>query len=166
MAQQMSRLKKTVIILSVAALSEIGAGIAFAYWTSTGTGVGEATTGEAALFLIAVDASEDPPLAPGGPGQTIAFTVTNSGSGTQLLSQVTVRAGLENGDPWVPEGDCLAMDYQVSISSLDAVGQVGPAGIVDGEVTVLMLNTDQNQDDCRGQVVPLYFTASSEMPAG
>lgn len=159
MAKPVSRSKRLLVVASATALGLGGAGVAFAYWTSTGEGVGVAQTGESVAFTIT---SETPAgeLAPGSAGQTIDFTVTNPGSGSQFLSAVTVSLADADGNPWVPTGDCLIADYTATISTAPAYGQIAAGGSLDGVATVVLANTAVNQNDCQGQAVPLYFEAA------
>ncbi|MDR7385594.1 hypothetical protein [Promicromonospora iranensis] len=150
--------KRTAIILAVA-LTLTGAGIAFAYWTATGTGSGTATTGESVAFTITSDPAVGT-LAPGSAGQTVDFTVANTGEGTQYLTAVTVALATADGTAWVPTGSCLAADYTAEVTTAPTAGEIAPGGSVSGTVTVTLANTTENQDDCQGQDVPLYFTAS------
>jgi hypothetical protein len=150
--------KRTAVILALA-LTLTGAGIAFAYWTSSGTGSGTATTGESVAFTITSDPAEGT-LAPGSAGQTVDFTVTNAGEGSQNLTGVTVALATANGTPWVPTDDCLAADYTAVVTTAPPAGQIAPGVSVGGTVTVTLANTAVNQDDCQGQDVPLYLTAS------
>lgn len=150
--------KRTSIILAVA-LALTGAGIAFAYWTATGTGTGTSTTGESVAFTITSDTPVGT-LAPGGPGQTVDFTVTNPGEGTQNLTGVTVAMATADGTPWAPTGSCLAADYTAVITTAPPTGVIAPGGSVGGTVTVTLESTIVNQDDCQGQDVPLLLTAS------
>lgn len=149
--------KRTAVILAVA-LTLTGAGIAFAYWTSSGTGSGTGETGESVAFTFTSDPAEGI-LAPGGAGQTVDFTVTNAGEGTQILTGVTVALATAGGTPWVPTGNCLAADYTAVVTT-EPTGQIAPGGSLDGTVTVTLANTAVDQDDCQGQDVPLYLTAS------
>ncbi len=163
MAQRMSRLKKIIVIAAVGALSLGGAGVAFAYWTSTGTGTGGASTAQAVQFTIL---AEDPvgTLAPGSAGQTVAFTVTNPGPGTLYFSFATVTIADADGVPWVPPTGCLLADYTATITTQPTTGQLAAAATASGGVvTVTLANTSVNQDACKGQDVPLYFTASSDL---
>ena len=98
-------------------------------------------------------------LAPGSDGQTVGFTVTNPGAGTQRLTGVTVEIADAEGEAWVPAGDCLAADYTATVTDSPA-GEIAPDGSLDGTVTVTLANTSVNQDDCRGRDVPLFVTAS------
>ena len=87
MAPRILRFKKTIIVASIAALSLVGAGAAFAYWTSTGTGDGEAQTGTQAGNLHGqCRRCGRRSTGTGRPaGQTVSFTVTNSGPEPLLL---------------------------------------------------------------------------------
>jgi hypothetical protein len=150
--------KRTAIILA-AVLTLTGTGIAFAYWTSTGTGTGTATTGESVAFEITSEPGEGE-LAPGSAGQTIDFTVTNPGEGSQNLTAVTVEIATEDGEAWVPPDGCLAADYSAEVTTAPPAGVIAPGGSVEGTVTVTLANTTENQDACQGAEVPLLLTAS------
>ena len=154
-----SRGKKRTAIILAAALTLTGAGISFAYWTSTGTGTGTATTGESVAFEITSEPGEGE-LAPGSAGQTVDFTVTNPGEGTQNLTEVTVEIADETGAPWVPPEGCEAADYTATVTSAPTAGEIAPGGSVDGTATVMLDNTAENQDACQGAEVPLLLTAS------
>lgn len=90
MARTISRRKKRFTIALTTVLVLGGAGTAFAYWTSTGTGEGSAETGTSAEFDI-TSADPDGTIAPDSAGQTVEFTVTMAGP---------------TGVAWVPTGDC------------------------------------------------------------
>jgi hypothetical protein len=151
-------LKRTAIVLA-AVLTFSGAATAFAYWTAIGSGTGEATTGESVSFVVTTESASGE-IAPGSDGEAIDFTVTNPGTGTLHLSEVTVTLADATGEPWVPVGACLAADYSVSITTAPVSGAIAGGGSVDGTVTVVLDNTAANQDACQGQVIPLYFVAS------
>ncbi len=159
MARTTFRGKKRAIIAIAAILTVSGAGAAFAYWTSTGNGVGAATTGESVAFTVTSEPAVGT-IAPGGAGQTVAFTVTNPGATAQQLTTVTVTLATEYGAPWVPIDGCLAADYTATVTTAPAAGDIPAAGSVEGIATVTLANTAANQDACQGQDVPLYFLAS------
>jgi hypothetical protein len=153
-----NRGKKRIAIILAAVLTITGAGVAFAYWTSTGTGTGAATSGASVAFTIASEPAVGT-LAPGSAGQTVDFTVTNAGEGTQNLTGVTVEMATADGTPGVPTGDCLAADYTATVTT-NPSGEMPAGGTLDGTVTVTLTSTAVNQDDCQGQDVPLLLTAS------
>ena len=151
---------RRIAVFAVAAgLILAGGGVAFAYWTSSGTGEGSATTGESTDFVLT---SEDPTgdaLTPGGPSQSVAFTVANPSTGTLNLSSVTVTVANADGSPWTAVAGCSADDYTVGTPSI-VYGPIAGGADVDGTVTVSMINSAGNQDGCQNAVVPLYFAAS------
>jgi hypothetical protein len=159
MASTIRRGKKRITIGVIALLTVAGAGAAFAYWTATGSGTGEATTGESVAFEITSETAVGT-IAPGNAGQTVDFTVTNPGEGSQYLTAVTVALETAAGVAWVPTGDCSIADYVATISTAPAAGQIAAGAAVTGTATVTLTNTAENQDDCQGQTVPLYFEAS------
>lgn len=159
MAKVFSRGKKKIAVGVAVVLMIGGAGIAFAYWTASGSGTGTAMTGESVAFTITSEEAVGT-IAPGSAGQTVDFTVTNPGEGTQYLTTVTVTMATADGTPWVPEGECLIADYTAEITTAPPVGDIVSGGFVEGTATVTLANTAVNQDDCQGQAVPLYFVAS------
>lgn len=149
------RRKSTAIALT-AVLVAVGGGVAYAYWTASGTGTGTATTGTSTAFTIASDPGTGD-LSPGGPGQTVNFTVTNPGTGSQYLDTVTVTIAGPGGETWVPTGGCVAADYSATISTAPTQGEIAGGGSEPGVATVTLRNTNVNQDACQGQTVPLFF---------
>lgn len=160
MAKIKSR-KKLVAIVTAALLVAGGSTAAFAYWSSTGTGSDTATTGTSVVFEVTKTTTTGAALTPGGAAQTHNFSVKNPGTGAQNLSSVVVTvdptwsvAPAVVGDP-----SCAADDYTVSASTI-TLGQIAAGATVTGSVTVSMNNLSENQDACKGAVVPLIITAS------
>jgi hypothetical protein len=159
MAKTMSRGRKRIIIAFVAMFTLAGAGVAFAYWTSTGSGTGAATTGVSTAFTITSQAPVGT-ITPGGAGQTVAFTVTNPSGTAQYLTSVAVTLATTGGTPWVPPAGCLIADYTATVTTAVPVGDIAAGASVNGVATVTLANTGVNQNACQGQAVPLYFVAS------
>jgi hypothetical protein len=159
MARTMSRRRKGVIVGFAAAFTLAGAGIAFAYWTSTGTGDGTADTGATVAFTITAEAPVGT-ITPGGAGQTVDFTVTNPGPGIQYLSTVTATLADAAGVAWVPPAGCLIADYAVTMTTPVTAGNIAPVGTEGGTVTVTLTNTGVDQNACQGVDVPLHFAAA------
>lgn len=154
-----ARKKRATIVAMTAILVLIG-GVAFAYWTSSGAGTGHGTTGDGTEFTVSDDGVTGPDLTPGGPNQTIAFTVHNNGTGTQDLTSLTVIVADENGDPWIsnPVG-CTAADYTLGTPTI-TYDQIPGGGSISGTVTLTMNDLPSNQDACKTLDVPLYYSAS------
>lgn len=158
MSKLNARNRKIAIIAVSAALVLGGGGAAFAFWTSTGTGTGTATTGESADWVVTSTLSTDDPMTPGGPGQSVPFNVANPSTGSQDLSSVVVTVANADGSAWT-DGDCSADDYVVDAPVI-AYGTVAGLSDVDGTVTISMIDTGVNQDDCQTAEVQLLFVAS------
>jgi hypothetical protein len=150
--------KKRIAITSVA-LVAVGGGAAFAYWTSTGSGVGSAQAGDAVPFTVTSSAAIGGPLTPGGPSQSVAFDVTNPGTGAQRLNNVIVTVAEADGTVWNDAPGCTAADYTVSAATFTA-GDLAAKGTTTGSVTITMNNTNASQDACKNATVPLYFAAN------
>lgn len=149
--------KATIVIGSTVGALAIG-GVAFAYWTSSGSGAGSATAGTSSDFVVTTDTATGDPLTPGGPTDTVAFHVNNPSSGAQYLTSVAVTVANSDGTTWT-SGSCSAADFTVGTPSFTA-GQIAAGGTKDGTVTITMKNLPANQDDCKGVTVPLYVAAS------
>lgn len=151
--------RKKRVAITTAALVAIGGGAAFAYWTSQGTGTGSATTGTTVPFTVTSTTATGGPLTPGGPNQTVAFDVTNPGTGVQHLTNVKVTIAEANGDPWTHASGCSFKDYAVAAVDITK-GDIAPGAKVSGTVTIKMNNLPENQDACKGLAVPLHFSVS------
>jgi hypothetical protein len=147
------------IVLSTGVLAT-GAGIAYAWFTSTGTGDTTGTTGTRTAFTITPGTVTGGPLTPGGPSQTIPFTVTNPSTGHQNLSAVTVAVADSAGVAWTDTGGCSSVDYSVSVTTAPAYGDMAPSGTLTGTATLTMSNLSHAQDYCIGLPVPVHFSAS------
>ncbi|MEA9986464.1 hypothetical protein [Subtercola sp. RTI3] len=158
MSRFTSSKKRIAVIVTAAVLVLAGGGAAFAYWTSTGSGVGSATTGTDTAFTIA-STTAGSALTPGGPTDTVTFIVTNPGTGNQNLTAITAAVATSTGAAWTTVPGCSAADYTVG-TPVVIFGTIAPAGTLTGTVTITMNNTAANQNACRGAAVPLYFAAS------
>jgi hypothetical protein len=154
-----TRKKRILAGVAAATIVAIGGGLAYAYWSSTGTGTGTATTGTSSSFVVASSAAIGGPLSPGGPSESIAFTVTNPSTGTQNLTSVVVTVATSTGTAWTTVTGCSAADYTVGTPAI-TYGQIAPGAVASGTVTVTMNNLSTNQDGCKLAAVPLYIVAS------
>lgn len=159
MAQARRRATKRAVVILAAFLTVAGGGVAYAFWTSTGSGTGLATTGVSTPFTItAADAEGE--ISPGSLGETVDFTVTNPGPGTLYLNAVTVTLADEDGVAWTPPVGCLFADYTVAVTTAPDPGAILATESVTGTATVRLTSTDLDQNACQTAEVPLYFVAS------
>lgn len=152
--------KKQLVVGGVAAaVIAAGTGTALAYWSTTGTGTGSATTGTSSQFTVAVDNVNLQNLTPGGPKDTVNFTVTNDKStGAQNFSNAVakVTGTTKNG---AANPGCTANDF--SITGLTAVyGDLAANAQATGSFSLQMVDSGGNQDACQGATVQLEVDAS------
>jgi hypothetical protein len=146
--------KKRAVIMAVIGSLALGAG-AYAYFTSTGTGTGEATVGTSAEWAVLMSTS-DHLMTPGGPTQTITYTVRNNSSGVQKLANVAVAVSNGNTPEW-SVGTCSKGDFSIGGRPVgetynDTTGpgiDVASGTQVQRTVTIQMIDTAANQDSCK-----------------
>lgn len=158
--------KKRAAVAGVVASLALGGG-AFAYFTSSGTGEGTATVGDAGAWLIPPAVVTDGPMTPGGPEQTITYKVKNTGTGVQRLAKVTVKVAEPNGDAWTSAPGCSAADFEIGTAAPGAAadddelaGDFTAGQEETGTIKIKMVDTGENQDGCKDKSVPLYLSAS------
>ena len=173
---------RTKVISGVAAGAMLiaGGGMAFAYFTSTGSGTGSATVGISTAWTVGESSSILPtggPLYPdhaiGGANiQTVTYTVTNPSAGSQNLTQVVISVAKADGTAWSSQTNlldppCTAADFSVggqpvgtpwtdSTLAGDFIAGVSQSS----PVTIELIDNNKVQDNCQGLTVPLYFAAS------
>ena len=152
--------KKKKIVATTAVLL-VGGGTAVAYWTSTGSGTGAASTGTV-VALTVNQTGTITGLAPGGPERELSGNFDNPNTSPVQIASVTatITAVTDiDGDPIV---GCSTSDYEI----LDEVATVGaqvPAGDGVGSwsgPSIRMVNTTTNQDACKSAIVVIAYAAS------
>lgn len=130
-----------------------GAGVAFAYWTSTGFGTGTASTDTAKNWTVAIDSTDLKDLSPAGPTETVTFHVTNPGSGVQHLNNTSASVVSTS------DAGCTAADFAVGTTAI-TYGDVAAGTTVNGTFTLQMKDTGVNQNACQNVTVNLRVDAS------
>jgi len=140
---------------------------AFAFWSSTGTGDGTATTGQAVQFVI-TEGAKAGTLAPGNlAGQTVAFTVSNPGPGQLYLGTVTVTLADAAGVAWAPvttQPTPGTMRCQrLCPAGHSHAGRPDPGGSTAFAGASIGFNDKStNQDACKGATIQLLYTANPD----
>lgn len=168
-----SRRRIAVVGAAAAAVVAIS-GVAFAYFTSTGSGTGQGSVGTAANWVVASDATQGTngvsggPIYPGTGTETLYFTVQNGGSGQQEYSTdgvtmntcgttpgCVIAAGGAAGDATHKGADiagCLASWFTPNVATDPGKGQQFAAGqtwATDATVTLTMpSNSTTDQSKC------------------
>ena len=136
------------------------AGVAFAYFTSNGSGTATATVGNSAA--VTLKATVAGTMFPGG-NQTVTFTVDNPSSaaqrvGTITLASITPDAGHATCSTTITGG---TPDFTMPAV---AVNKVFPAKSTNGTVTntgtLTMNDTGVSQDACQGATLTLNLTSN------
>ncbi len=164
--------RKGLALLATMLVAVVAAIGAYAYFTSTGSGTGNATVGTDSAWTVGQTGSTGaanlyPDAAIGtGSVQTKAYDVTNPSAGHQNLTSVTVKVAMADGSPWT-SGTCSKNDFSVggapvgtTYTDTDSAGNFAGGETRSDTVTVQMIDSGSNQNDCRGLTVPLYFFAS------
>jgi hypothetical protein len=152
--------RRRVVALSLM-LTLAVAGTAFAYWTITGTGTGTAETGTIVDVVVNQTSDNDEDMMyPGGPVVELSGDFDNPNDGDVYIGSVTVEIDESfeyQGDDSKPA--CTPADYELG-GTADVNGEI-PSGDGVGSwsgLTIRMLNTEFNQDNCKNQTVPLIYT--------
>jgi hypothetical protein len=183
---QILRKKRVSIPLAVVAVLAIG-GIAFAYWTTTGSGDATGTTGTNTALTITQDGTVTA-MTPGSAAQAVNYTIHNSATTPQYVTTVTIAfVSVNYTSIALPGTGTTATDHPAGMLAVgcsaadftlvgpDAVGLDLPADVagvgtsftrVDGTTyqhklsgTIAMVNSETNQDGCKGTTVHLSMTA-------
>jgi hypothetical protein len=114
----------SILLLGAAVALVIGlsSGVAFAYFTATGSGTGHGTTGSTQAITVTALTSPgaDSNLYPGGPGVAVHFTVNNPNS--YPVSFTGWSAAALSGVTPAGSNTCTTSDFQIAASS----GAFGP----------------------------------------
>ncbi|EON22599.1 hypothetical protein CF8_3454 [Nocardioides sp. CF8] len=150
--------RRSKVLGVTVALVAIG-GTAFAYWTTTGTGVGSADTGTTAAVTV-IQTSSVTDLAPGSGTQPLSGTILNPNSGPVYVTKIVAVVTAVNDAAGDPIAGCGAGDY--TIAGTGAVGADVPADDTGswGNLTIAFNNTTANQDACKNGQVVIGYTAS------
>ena len=177
----MRKLTKKTLVVSAALMLLGTGGVAFAYWTTTGSGTATSTTAASLATLTTTQNGLVTAMAPGGAVQDVNFTINNSAATPQYVTTVAmsftgatyVSAGSSSsvGTTWLnhpaggPAPGCTAADFTLTqpVAGID----IPSAGLAFTQATtprkggrIAMNNLTSNQDDCKGTTIALAFAIS------
>ncbi len=147
--------RRPAAIALITLVSVVGIGTAaYAYWTTTGSGTGSATTDEVATIQV-VQTSEVSDLAPGSGSQPLFGNFNNPNDAAVAVGAVEAEVVVTGA------GDCSAADYIITGTGT-VTGNSVPAGTGVGEWSGLDIafdnDPDRNQDDCQGATIAIEYT--------
>lgn len=155
----MRKLMRKRILIPVAAVAALAiTAVAFAYFTSSGTGYGTATVGTDAGVTI-TGVSFDSTLYPGG-STTVRFTINNTSSNTavQVGSVVAdTSAGTDGITAASLPAGCDASWF--SFADVTVNRSIPASGSIDATGTLRFNESSTNQDACKGASPTLNLKA-------
>jgi len=174
---KLNRRQKITSTIAAGALVFGASGVAWAYFSSSGTGTGAVTTGHAASVTVTQDAfgggNPAVSLLPAGPSQPIGFSINNPGAGDVHVAQVAVAVAHDvDGNALDQTGTaivgCLASWYTIAgspVTNSSAGWEVAAGTSVDvlysaSSVTVSLSDPESSQNACIDKQVRLIYTAS------
>ncbi len=154
--------RRTTIIASSTALVLATSVVAFAFWTGVGAGTGNAQTGNTGQPLTVNQSGTPTGLVPGGPAAALSGNFDNPNGSGVFVNQVTGAVAAvvpAQFDPAKPP--CTAADFVVGGTA--NVNAVIPPGNAQGSwsgLTLELLNTNANQDNCKNVTVSINYTTT------
>jgi hypothetical protein len=158
------RTKKVAIVVVASALGLGLAGGALAYFTSTGSGTGNATVGTSSAWVVATSAPTGGLLYPGTGTDTVAYTVTNSGSGFENLAGTTAALTTDvGGGVYDTTSDAFVDGCQASwftVTNTTVSGDVAAGNDLSSSLTIQLNDSGTDQDPCQGLTPQVTINAS------
>lgn len=151
--------KKRALMLLGSTGALVVASVAYAYFSSTGSGTATATVGSASALTIKGTVGSN--LYPGG-SATVSFTVDNPSSGAQRvgtisLSSISVDAGHSTCSKTISGGN---PDFTMPPVTVNKVFPSGTGQAVTPTGTLTMNDTGVSQDACQGATLTLNLTSN------
>ena len=147
-------MKKKIAALAVATGIVGASGVAYAYWTTTGSGTGSASVASA-NGTVTLHASVAPGIYPGGSSE-VTFTADNAGD-TDLRVR-TIHLESVTADAV----GCVVSDFTMAdVASNTTVLHKTTGQAIAGTGTLVFANNpDASQDACKGATLTLNLTSN------
>jgi flagellar basal body-associated protein FliL len=147
--------RRRIVVICLAAVVVLGgASAAFAYFSSSGNGTGQAQVGSASTWTVTAG-NPTGTIYPGAGSSTIVFTVKNNASGEQQFSNATASVNSNNGNitasgSTTGVSGCLATWFNATVTSDPSINtNIASGGTAQVTVTVTMPSSTTNQNACQ-----------------
>lgn len=156
--------KKTTAIIAGSALVLGTGGVAYAYWSTTGTGSGTATTTAGVAGQLTFAQTAITPMYPGDAEQVLTVAVTNTANESAYVSGV--KAFITTDQPGCTGADFLLggtsghSDLATAKPMTWSAVDLGADSSANATSTVQFNNTAANQDDCKSADVTINYVAN------
>ena len=148
----MSTQQKRGVLALVVILGLVVGGIAFAYFTASGSGTGDATVGNAEV--VNLSGATTGTLYPGGAAGDVAITVTNPGGVAQHVDTVHLEGVTADGS----HPTCDVSAFSMPDVTVNTTVAAGGNTVVHGSLT--MADTGVSQNSCQGAGLTLSLTSN------
>jgi len=142
-------------VFLVAVIADVGG---YAYWTTTGTGSGSATTGTT-IGITVNQTSVNTALYPGA-SSALSGDFTNTNTSAVYVAAVTASVTAFSAQANVAKPACTQADFTITgTATVGASVPVGTGGAWSG-LSLAMTNSATNQDNCKSITVPITLASS------
>jgi hypothetical protein len=144
--------KRTALVLSAVAVLAV-AGIAVAYWTTSGSGSGSGAVAGSNGTLV-LHGTINNALTPGSTS-SVSFTADNSGTSSLQVGTVHAVVSID-----AAHSGCKASDFTIADTAENQVIPASSSGVaLANGGTIAMADSAENQDACQGATVSLALTS-------
>jgi hypothetical protein len=158
-----SRISKKRGMIAGFIVALVVAGAAVAYFTSSGTGTGQAKVGSSTAFAVSFGTTTGT-MYPGTGTSNVPYTITNpTGSGAQYLTSTSAAVANDGSGNIKQSGTAVSGCLATWFTATDkppAYGQIADGGNKTGSVDVVMANPGVSQDSCQGKTPDIVVTAN------
>lgn len=146
--------KRTFAVLGVIAILAV-AGVAVAYWTTSGSGNGSGAVA-ASNGTLALHGSITSPLTPGSTS-SVSLTADNANSSSEQVGTVHAVVSIDEAHA---KAGCEASDFTIGDTAENQVIPANSGGVaLAHSASITMADTAANQDACKGAEVSLALTS-------
>lgn len=146
--------KRTALVLAAVAVLAV-AGLAVAYWTTTGSGEGSGAV-KSSNGTLTLHGTIGKELTPGG-SSPVAFTADNENSSSEQVGSVHAVVSIDDAHA---KAGCKASDFSIADTTEYQVIAAKATGVaLSHEGTIEMADTAENQDACKGATISLALTS-------
>jgi hypothetical protein len=160
----MRKTQKTTAVVGGTIAAVLVGGVAFAYWTTSGSGTGTGSTTAGVADQLSFAQNTLSAMYPGDSSQDLSVTVTNDAGESAYVS--TVKAYITTDQPGCTGDDFLlggtsghndaASAQLLNWSAIDLAAH----GSADATSTIKFNDTGANQDACKSAAVTIHYLAS------
>lgn len=149
-----------IVVAGSVVLATVGGGVAFAYWSTSGSGAGTAGTSAGTSSLVVSQDAFTGNLAPGAAPVAITGTVKNTANNSAYVNTVKVSIASVTQAAGA-SGTCDATDYTLPVNTATVATDLAAGqSVAFSGPTLAFVDKSTNQDGCKGATVNLSYTTN------